>query len=69
MAPGSSQPTPSHHYSKREHDSETNGNLSEDASQSQRNGSSKAVFELGEHPIDESPDLKVGFSEDHLQVQ
>ena len=33
----------------------------EGASQSLRSGSLNALFELGEHPVDESPKLKVGF--------
>ena len=41
----------------------TTVDASEGASQSPRYGSLNALFELGEHPIDESPKLKVGFQD------
>ena len=57
----SPQPTPSSQYSSQQDGSQTTIDSLEGASQSQRNESLNALFELEEHPIDESPKLKVGF--------
>lgn len=59
MPIASPQPTPSFQYSSHQDGSQTTLDFSEGASLSQRNESLNAVLELGEHPIDESPKLKV----------
>ena len=60
----SPQSTPSSQDSTHQDVSQTRIDTLEGASQSQRNESLNALFELEEHPIDESPKLKVGFQND-----
>ena len=60
MTLASSSSASSSQHSDHQDGSQTTVDPSEGASQSPRNGLSNALFELEEHPIDESPCLKVG---------
>ena len=63
MPLASSQSTPTSQLANHQDDSQTTVDSPEGGGQSQRNESSNVLFELEEHPIDESPSLKVGFSD------